>query len=67
MIRTCSSGLATFGVGLTNSTDRWQFPWTAQAWWSRKDLGALEWLGFGLPKQREETLLNVVARKPALV
>jgi ubiquinone/menaquinone biosynthesis C-methylase UbiE len=33
-------------------------------WWSRKDLGALEWLGFALPKQREETLINVVARKP---
>jgi ubiquinone/menaquinone biosynthesis C-methylase UbiE len=37
---------------------------TPYLWWSRKDLGALEWLGFGLPKQREETLLNVVARKP---
>lgn len=37
---------------------------TPYLWWSRKDLGALEWLGFGLPKVREETLLNVVARKP---
>lgn len=37
---------------------------TPYLWWSRKDLGALEWLGFGVPKEREETLLNAVARKP---
>ncbi|MDR7332799.1 methyltransferase domain-containing protein [Roseateles asaccharophilus] len=37
---------------------------TPYLWWSRSDLGAREWLGFGLPKNREETLLNVVARKP---
>lgn len=37
---------------------------TPYLWWSRKDLGFFEWLGLGLPKQREETLLNVVARKP---
>ncbi|MFO1250232.1 MAG: class I SAM-dependent methyltransferase [Inhella sp.] len=37
---------------------------TPYLWWSRSDLGAREWLGFGLPKVREETLLNVVARKP---
>ncbi len=37
---------------------------TPYLWWSRKDLGALEWLGFGVPEKREETLLNVVARKP---
>ena len=30
----------------------------------RKDLGALEWMGLGVPLKREETLLNVVARKP---
>ena len=35
-------------------------------WWSRWDLGALEWLGFPLPKAREETLVNCVARKPDL-
>lgn len=35
-------------------------------WWSRWDLGALEWFGFPLPKEREETLVNCVARKPAL-
>jgi ubiquinone/menaquinone biosynthesis C-methylase UbiE len=34
-------------------------------WWSRADLGALEWFGFGLPDRREETLVNVAARKPA--
>ena len=37
---------------------------TPYLWWSRKDLGALEWLGFRVPEQREETLLNCVARKP---
>jgi ubiquinone/menaquinone biosynthesis C-methylase UbiE len=37
---------------------------TPYLWWSRKDLGAMEWLGFGVPQEREETLLNVVARKP---
>jgi SAM-dependent methyltransferase len=34
-------------------------------WWSRPDLGAIEWFGFGVPEQREETLVNVVATKPA--
>jgi len=33
-------------------------------WWSRADLGAKEWFGFGVPEVREETLVNVVARKP---
>jgi len=35
-------------------------------WWSRSDLGALEFFGFKVPPQgqREETLVNVVARKP---
>jgi ubiquinone/menaquinone biosynthesis C-methylase UbiE len=32
-------------------------------WWSRADLGALEWFGFRVPDVREETLVNVVARK----
>lgn len=34
-------------------------------WWSRSDLGAREWWGFGVPKQgeREETLVNLVATK----
>jgi SAM-dependent methyltransferase len=33
-------------------------------WWSRPDLGFLEWIGIPVPKNREETLLNAVARKP---
>ena len=33
-------------------------------WWSRWDLGAVEFFGFGVPKDREETLVNVAARKP---
>jgi ubiquinone/menaquinone biosynthesis C-methylase UbiE len=35
-------------------------------WWSRSDLGALEFWGFGVPRQgeREETLINLVATKP---
>ncbi|WP_457446758.1 class I SAM-dependent methyltransferase [Roseateles sp. P5_E4] len=37
---------------------------TPYLWWSRSDLGAREWLGLGQPKNREETLLNAVARKP---
>lgn len=32
-------------------------------WWSRPDIGALEWFGFKAPEQREETLPNVVAIK----
>jgi SAM-dependent methyltransferase len=34
-------------------------------WWSRSDLGAAEFWGFGVPKQgeREETLINLVATK----
>lgn len=33
-------------------------------WWSRPDLGAVEFFGFGVPAKREETLVNVAARKP---
>lgn len=33
-------------------------------WWSRPDLGALEWFGVPVPQQREETLINAVCRKP---
>jgi ubiquinone/menaquinone biosynthesis C-methylase UbiE len=33
-------------------------------WWSRSDLGAAEWLGFPPPRQREETLVNLAARRP---
>ncbi len=33
-------------------------------WWSRGDLGMLEWLGFPPPAEREETLVNAVATRP---
>lgn len=36
---------------------------TPYLWWSRPDVGALEWFGFGVPESREETLLNLVAVK----
>lgn len=34
-------------------------------WWSRADLGAIEWFGFGVPArgEREETLINLAAVK----
>jgi ubiquinone/menaquinone biosynthesis C-methylase UbiE len=34
-------------------------------WWSRWDLGFLEWVGCKVPEKREETLVNLVAIKPA--
>jgi SAM-dependent methyltransferase len=49
-------------AGLQVDVDRVSTPYL---WWSRSDLGAREWLGLGLPKDREETLVNLVARKPA--
>jgi ubiquinone/menaquinone biosynthesis C-methylase UbiE len=49
-------------AGLQVDADRISTPYL---WWSRSDLGAREWLGLGLPKDREETLVNLVARKPA--
>jgi ubiquinone/menaquinone biosynthesis C-methylase UbiE len=33
-------------------------------WWSRTDLGFLEWIGRPVPARREETLVNAVAFKP---
>ena len=33
-------------------------------WWSRPDIGFLEWIGIPVPEQREETLVNAVAIKP---
>ena len=33
-------------------------------WWSRADLGMLEWLGVSPPEDREETMINLVATKP---
>lgn len=37
---------------------------TPYLWWSRPDIGFLEWIGVPVPKQREETLVNAVAVKP---
>jgi ubiquinone/menaquinone biosynthesis C-methylase UbiE len=34
-------------------------------WWSRPDFGAMEWFGFKIPENREETLVNLVAVKAA--
>jgi ubiquinone/menaquinone biosynthesis C-methylase UbiE len=35
-------------------------------WWSREDLGVVErWFGIEPPREREETLINLVATKPA--
>lgn len=34
-------------------------------WWSRWDLGAMEFFGRGVPARREETLINLVAVKMA--
>lgn len=33
-------------------------------WWSRPDIGFLEWIGVPVPKAREETLVNAVGVKP---
>ena len=33
-------------------------------WWSRPDMGFLEWIGVPVPTKREETLVNAVAIKP---
>ncbi|MGE3538584.1 MAG: class I SAM-dependent methyltransferase [Candidatus Tectimicrobiota bacterium] len=50
--------------GFTFGPENISFPYL---WWSRPDFGMVEWLGFPLPQKREETLLNVVARKPCSV
>ena len=49
------------GAGFDLPDQRVSMPYL---WWSRPDLGALEWLGFSVPQQREETLVNAVAIKP---
>jgi SAM-dependent methyltransferase len=54
--------LALIGAaGFDVAPERTSFPYL---WWSRKDLGTLEWLGVPVPDQREETLVNLVAIKP---
>ncbi len=37
---------------------------TPYLWWSRPDIGFLEWIGVPVPSEREETLVNAVAVKP---
>lgn len=37
---------------------------TPYLWWSRPDIGFLEWIGRPVPTQREETMVNAVAYKP---
>ena len=37
---------------------------TPYLWWSRPDIGFLEWIGVPVPAKREETLVNAVAVKP---
>jgi ubiquinone/menaquinone biosynthesis C-methylase UbiE len=49
-------------VGFEFGPENVSFPYL---WWSRADLGALEWFGFPMPSQRDETLVNVVATKPS--
>ena len=38
---------------------------TPYLWWSRPDIGFLEWIGVPVPAKREETLVNAVAVKPS--
>lgn len=48
-------------AGFEVRLDRISYPYR---WWSRPDVGFLEWIGLPVPDVREETLLNVVVRKP---
>jgi ubiquinone/menaquinone biosynthesis C-methylase UbiE len=48
-------------AGFELSPERINLPYL---WWSREDLGLMEKLGFGIPAQREETLVNAVCIKP---
>jgi ubiquinone/menaquinone biosynthesis C-methylase UbiE len=38
---------------------------TPYLWWSRPDIGFLEWIGRPVPQKREETMVNALAIKPA--
>ena len=50
-------------AGFTVSDQQISYPFL---WWSREDLAILEnWFGINPPVDREETLINLVARKPA--
>jgi len=44
----------TRSAGFTVSQDQVSMPYL---WWSRNDLGAFEWFGFAVPREREETLV----------
>jgi len=48
-------------TGFVIPTEKVSYPYL---WWSRGDLGILEKLGWAPPKEREETLLNLVATRP---
>lgn len=50
------------GVGFDLPDERVSMPYL---WWSRPDIGFLEWVGRPVPRMREETLVNAVAVKPA--
>ena len=39
---------------------------TPYLWWSRPDIGFLQWIGRPVPKKREETMVNAVAIKPCM-
>jgi len=39
---------------------------TPYLWWSRPDIGFLEWVGRPVPQKREETMINALAMKPYL-
>lgn len=49
------------GAGFDLSDERISMPYL---WWSRPDVGFLEWIGLPVPQMREETLVNAVATKP---
>ena len=49
------------GAGFELPPERISFPYL---WWSRRDLGILEKVGFPPPPNREETLVNAVAVRP---
>jgi len=48
-------------AGFQVPVDRISLPYL---WWSRPDVGFFEWIGFKVPTQRNETLVNLVAIKP---
>jgi len=51
------------GAGFDLAENRISTPYL---WWSRPDLGFLEWIGRPVPTMRVETLVNAVAIKPSI-